>query len=186
MRNEKINKMVVSAVMLGLATVLGMIQVIKMPLGGSVTLLCMLPICLLSIKYGIRWGVFCAFLFSVIQIALSIGELMAWGMTPTIWVGCLVFDYILAYTFLGLAGIFRKKGTNGIIIGITLVMLLRFLCHFISGVIFFDTWCPEGWNIYLYSISYNGAYMLPELIFTLIATVILVKTPHTQKIIFEK
>ena len=176
-----LRRFVTSAIMIGLAAVLSMIKVWEMPLGGSVTLLSMLPITLLSIKYGVKWGLFSAFIYSLVQIAIDFPKLMSWGMTLKIWIGCIVFDYLVAYTILGLAGIFRNRGKYGIYTGITLVLILRYFSHFISGTIFFDIWCPEGWNVVLYSICYNGAYMLPEIIFTLIAAFILIKLPQTKK-----
>lgn len=179
-------QMTTSAILIALAAVLSLIKIWYMPLGGSVTLLSMLPIVLISIRYGIKWGFFCSFLYSAVQIALDISGLMSWGMTAEIWVGCLVFDYILAYGILGIAGIFRKKGSVGICIGIALALILRMLSHFISGTIFFDEWCPEGWNVYLYSLAYNGAYMLPETLFTMIAAVMIFKIPSFKKTVLDE
>lgn len=185
MKSQTIKRLVTSAVMLSLAMVLSMIKVWKMPLGGSVTLLSMLPVCILSIKYGVKWGLFSAFVYGVMQMFLDLGSLMSWGMTVRIWIGCIVFDYILAYTVLGLSGSFQNKGVWGIIIGIALSVSLRFVCHFISGTIFFDIWCPDGWNLYLYSICYNGTYMLPEMIFTVIGAVALFKVPQTTRLVSQ-
>ena len=175
MTKTNTKRLVESAIMLALAAVLSLIKIWKMPLEGSVTLLSMLPICLISIRYGVKWGMFVSTIYSVLQVALDMSSLMTWGMTARIWIGCLVFDYLLAYSPLGLAGLFRKKGAAGIVAGISLVMVLRFVSHFISGTIFFDIWCPEGWNPAWYSVCYNGFYMLPELIFTVAGTVILAK-----------
>ena len=175
MTTTNTKRLVESALMVALASVLSLIKIWKMPLEGSVTLLSMLPICLLSIRYGIKWGLFVSAFYSVVQIGLDLASLMSWGMTARIWIGALIFDYLLAYTPLGLAGLFRKKGIFGIVGGISLVMVMRFASHFISGTIFFDIWCPEGWNPTWYSVCYNGFYMLPELIFTVTGTVILAK-----------
>jgi thiamine transporter len=185
MKSENIKRLVTSSMLIALAAVLSLIKIWQMPLGGSITLLSMLPICVISIKYGIKWGLFAAFVYSLVQIALDLGSLMSWGMTFSTWAGCLIFDYITAYTSLGFAGIFREKGTGGIIAGISLAMVLRFISHFISGTIFFDIWAPEGWNVYLYSLAYNGAYMLPELILTVIAAVGLFAVPVTKRLIAE-
>lgn len=177
MKQITTQQLVTSAVMIALAAILSLIKVWTMPLGGSVTLLSMLPIVLISIRYGVKWGFVTSFLYAIIQIFMDLGSLMSWGMTPATWIGCLVFDYLVAYGILGIAGLFREKGIKGICTGITLALVFRFVSHFISGSIFFDIWCPEGWNVYWYSICYNGAYMLPELIFTLIASVLLFRLP---------
>jgi len=185
MQQKNTTKLVTSGVMIALAAVLSLIKVWAMPLGGSVTLLSMLPILMISLRYGVRWGFVTSLLYAVVQIFMDLGGLMSWGMTPLTWVGCLVFDYLLAYGILGIGGIFRNKGIKGYISGITLAMILRFLSHFISGSIVFAVWCPEGWNVYWYSVCYNGAYMLPELIFTLIASLLLFRLPAFRKLIHQ-
>lgn len=182
---QKTQQLVASGVMIALASVLSLIKVWAMPLGGSVTLLSMLPIVMISLRYGIKWGFVTSLLYALVQIFVDLGGIMSWGITPLVFVGCLVFDYLLAYGSLGIAGLFRKKGIKGIILGIVLAMLLRFLSHFISGSILFATWCPEGWNVYLYSVCYNGAYMLPELVFTLVAALLLFRLPGIRNLIEE-
>ncbi|MBP3310067.1 MAG: energy-coupled thiamine transporter ThiT, partial [Ruminococcus sp.] len=62
-----------------LSAALSMVKVLEMPLGGSVTLLSMLPVCMLSIMYGCKHGLFCAFLFALSQLAVNIGQLAGWG-----------------------------------------------------------------------------------------------------------
>ncbi len=149
MKETKTKKLVLSAVLLALATVLSLFKVYQLPLGGSITLLSMLPVCLLSIRYGVKWGLTCSFFYGVIQIALSFGELMSWGMTA----------------------------------GIGLAMVLRFISHFISGTIFFAVFCPDGWNVVLYSICYNGSYMLPEMAFTMLGAFALFRAPQTRSFV---
>ena len=191
MANSKTNKktnvkrLVLTAVLIGLATVLSLIKVYQLPLGGSITLLSMLPICLISIEYGIGWGMVGAFAYSLIQFGFGIGEgVFGWGLTPLALVGCIALDYILAYSSLGLAGAFRKKGTVGIILGVALAIVLRFVFHLLSGALIFDIWMPEEWsNPWLYSCVYNGSYMLPELVFTMIGSIILFKAPQFAKLV---
>ncbi len=171
-----LQRLTVTAVLLALATVLSLIKIWTLPLGGSVTLLSMLPVFLLAMVYGVKWGLISSFLYAIIQIGVDLAGMMGWGMTATLWVGCIIFDYLLPYGLLGLAGIWRKKGLAGACVGIFLVLVLRFVSHFISGTIFFDIWCPDGWNVVWYSICYNGSYVLPELILTLAGAIALFKT----------
>ncbi len=181
-------QLVEGAVMLALATVLSFIKVFKLPWGGSITLLSMLPICLYSIKYGIGKGLMVSFVYSLIQMFISLGEVMGWGLTKSIFAGCLLLDYILAFTALGVAGIARKKGLSGWLLGTVLAMMLRYLFHFLSGVIL---WKSTGkiWsgfsteNYYLYSLVYNGTFMLPEIVFTTIGSFILYKLPVTKTLL---
>ena len=183
-KRNRIVRLVTSAILLALAMVLSMIKVYKLPLGGSVTLLSMLPVCMISLKYGVKWGFFCSFLYAFIQLGTDLGEVMAWGMDVRMWIGCIVFDYMLAYGILGLSGIFRKRKTPVMLTGVGIAVTIRFISHYISGAIFFDIWMPEQFdNPYLYSLLYNGSYMLPELIFTLMGAGILFGVPVIRKLI---
>jgi thiamine transporter len=55
-------------------------------------------------------------------------------------------------------------------------VLARFLCHFVSGVAFFDSYAPEGWNPYLYSAAYNAGYLVPSLVIALVVVAVLLRT----------
>lgn len=180
------------AVMVAFATELSFIRVFKLPWGGSITLLSMLPIVLFSIRRGVGAGLIASFLYSLIQFVQSIIDgLFGWGLTPGMLVACILLDYIGAFTVLGIAGLFRKKGFPGWIGGITLAVFLRFVLHFASGVIIWQSigslW--EGFyteNTYLYSFLYNGCYMLPELIFTLAGAAALLKVPQTKRFLLPE
>jgi len=179
MKNTK--KLVESAVMICLSSVLSLVTVLRMPLGGSVTLLSMLPVCIISVKYGVRHGIFTAFIYSLLQLVLDIGSLMSWGLTVYTWIGSILFDYIFAFTVIGLAGIFGKESFLKIMAGTVIALLLRFVSHVISGTIFFAALAPEEWNPFIYSICYNGAYMLPEIIFTLVGSAIIYKLKNISQ-----
>lgn len=183
-KKVNVNKLVTSSIFIALAAVLSMIKVYQLPLGGSITLLSMLPICLLSLKYGIKWGFVCSFLYGAVQLCMSLGEVMSWGLDVRMWIGCIVFDYLLAYGILGLSGIFRNKKMPIMLTGVGLAVFLRFVSHFISGSIFFDIWMPEEFsNPYFYSLVYNGSYMLPETVFTLIGAGVIFGVPVIRKLI---
>lgn len=182
MNNTRVQKLTLSAVMIALSAVLSLVTIFHMPLGGSVTLFSMLPVCLLSIMFGCRWGFLCAFAYSLTQLALGIGEVAGWGLTPAALTGCILFDYLLAFTALGFSGIFRKHGVPGYIAGIALAVFLRLVSHFISGTIFFASLALEEWNPVLYSLTYNSAYMLPEFAFMVLGTIFLLKEPHAAKL----
>ena len=184
--NKTVKKICVTAVMLALATVLSeVVPHFEMPLGGSVTPLSMLPIVIIAIMYNTSWGLVSAFIYSAIQLLFGIAEgMLGWGLTPWYLVGCMVFDYILAYTVLGLSGVFKKKGIFGIAAGVAMTVVLRFVCHVISGGIFCASW-SEWENVWAYSVCYNGAYMLPELVLTVVTTVIVFKLPQTKRLMNE-
>lgn len=189
--SNKTKVLVEGAVMVALATVLSYIRVFKLPWGGSITLLSMLPIALFSIRRGLKPGFMASFAFALIQFAQGIGDgLFGWGLTAGMLIACIVLDYLGAFTVLGIAGIFRKNGIAGWIAGIAIAVGLRFVCHFLSGVVIWgsfgqlwDTFYTE--NTWLYSFVYNACYMLPELIFTIIGAVVLLKAPHTKRLLIE-
>lgn len=183
-RTFRLRAMIECAIMVALATVLSTIKLYEAPFGGSVTLLSMLPVSVLSIRLGLKWGITGGFLYALLQMFLDLGKVTSWGLTPAALIGCIIFDYLLAFTVIGLAGLFRKKGRIGMIIGIALAMFLRFCSHLVSGTLIFDIWLPDGWaNPFVYSVAYNGAFMLPELIFTVVAVIILTKTAAFRQVL---
>lgn len=192
MQNTKTKILVEGAAMVALATVLSFIRVFKLPWGGSVTLLSMLPIVLFSIRRGVKPGLIVSFVYALIQFAQGVMDgLFGWGLTPGMLIACIILDYIGAFTILGIAGLFRKKGLPGWIGGISLAVGLRFLFHFFSGVVIWHSF-GELWNgfstenTYLYSFLYNGCYMLPELIFTLVGAVALLSAPQTKRFLITE
>ena len=188
MKNTRLRALCESAIMLALAVVLSYIKFWELPFDGSITLFSMLPVCLIAVKYGFKWGLGTAFCFSWFQVLQ--GGVFSWGLTPLMLIGSLLLDYILAYTVLGFAGMFRKKGYWGILGGITAVCALRFLVHFFAGIIlwanleefvaFGATWVGRP---VLYSICYNGVYMLPETVLTVGVAAILLKIPQIKRIL---
>lgn len=184
--------MLEGAMMLALATVLSCIRVFKLPWGGSVTLMSMLPIVLFSIRRGVGSGLIVSVLFSLIQFGQGILDgIFGWGLTPGMLIACILLDYLLAFSVLGIAGLFRKKKLPGQIAGIVLAVSLRFLCHFLSGTVIWHSF-GQLWgdffteNTVLYSLGYNGAYMLPELIFTIAGAVVLFQVPQTRRLLLTE
>lgn len=188
MKNTRTVALCECAIMLALSVVLSYIKFFQLPFDGSITLFSMLPVCLVAIKYGWRWGLGTSFCFSWFQILQ--GGVFGWGLTPGMLIGSLLLDYILAYTVLGLAGIFRKKGYLGMLGGIALVCALRFVVHFLAGIILwanFEQFEAFGQVIQdspaLYSICYNGVYMLPETLLTVGVAAILLKIPQVKRVV---
>lgn len=191
MRNEKTKLLAEGAAMVALATVLSFIRVFKLPWGGSITLLSMLPIVLFSIRRGVKMGLVVSFVYALVQFGQGIMDgLFGWGLTVGMLIACIVLDYLAAFTVLGLAGLWRKKGLSGWLAGILLAVGLRFICHFLSGVVIWGSF-GELWsgfstdNTWLYSFLYNGCYMLPEMIFTMIGAVALLKAPQTKRLLLN-
>lgn len=184
-RRNNLLRLAECSVMLALSVVLSFIEVWKMPMGGGITLLSMLPICLVAVKYGLKGALPTAFLYSVIQFAIGFasGNVFVYCTTAFTWIICLLFDYIVPFTVLGFSGVFRKKSGNaGIIMGIAFTIFIRFACHYVTGVVIWGQWA-EGMSPYLYSLFYNGQYMLPECIITCIGAGIIIKIPQMKKLL---
>ena len=162
-------KLVESAMLIAVGTVLSLIK-IDMPMGGGVTLCSMLPLIILSHRYGWKWGVVSAFVYSALQLVLGLDNVRyatGFGMAMAI----VLLDYIVAYTVIGLSGIFDnvcKDGRKAVAVGIAVTFCLRFVCHFITGVWVWDAMWPNDYGMsgYVYSLVYNGSYMLGELVLT--------------------
>lgn len=191
MKNTKTLNLVEGAIMVALAVVLSFVKFKFLPYGGSITLVSMLPIMVYSIRHGIAWGMLTSVVYAMIQMFLDIGEVSSWGLSVTMFIGCLAFDYIIAFSVLGLAGMFRNKGVGGAISGMIIVMLLRYISHIISGVVIFKS-AGAIWdgldiqNSLLYSMAYNATYMLPEIVFSIIVVVVLFSVPQTKKLFLNK
>ncbi|WP_051931604.1 MULTISPECIES: energy-coupled thiamine transporter ThiT [Clostridiaceae] len=150
-----------------IATVLKMFRIMKMPMGGSVTLGSMIPIIFIAYIYGTKVGCLAGVIFGVIDLILG-----PYVVHPV----QLILDYVLAFGVLGFAGYFK----NNIFIGGLVGIGLRFICHVLSGVVFFSS-AAEGQNVWVYSILYNGTYLLPEaIIAVVILAIIPVKRIKTQ------
>ncbi len=208
--NNRILRLVTSGVLLGLATVLSMIKVFEFPFGGSITLFSMLPVLVLSYMYGIRWGFVCGVVYGELQMLLGATTTQAFLGLSGWTVPVMAFlDYILAFMVLGLSGMFKntiKKPTLSIVVGSTAAVFLRFLCHFASGWILWGGYASDffaGLNnsfgesvlntfdgqglACVYSLVYNGAYMLPELIISLVGILaIMAVKPLKERIASDK
>ena len=137
-------QLVTAAICIAVAFVLGFITLFHMPQGGSVTPGSMLPIILFSYLYGVKKGLIVAFIYSLLQFAQD-----PYFLTPVQF----LLDYVFAYSLLGLAGIFKKNILPGVVLG----GATKFICQFLSGIIFYAEYAPEGQPVWLYSLGYNGS-----------------------------
>ena len=164
-----------TALMIALATVLFALPVFKMPMGGEVTLFGQLTIVVISYRYGVKWGLLSGFTLSIIQFLFGLGNLAY--VTGIKGYLILIFaDYLFAFSGFGLGGIFRKAIKNqavSLAAGGALVSVIRFICHFVSGVTIWGGYAPEGTPVWKYSLFYNGSFMLAELALTVVGALIL-------------
>ena len=138
--------------------------------GGSVSLGGMVPILLLSYRHGARWGLLGGLTFSVLNCILGLKYLN--GLTAIIFVGSIMLDYVLPFGILGLAGMFKGKlgdSTKEIIYGSSIVILVRYISHLVSGYILWGEITEKGvWGAIAYTFTYNSSFMIPEWIITMV------------------
>ena len=206
MKTQKTRILVECAILVALASVLSLPFLPKLPYGGTVTLCGMLPIIVAGYRNGIRWGLLSGFVFGLLQLFVlgGLGDLK--GVTAATFAGSLILDFVIAFGVLGLAGMYKNKLSSpraAFVAGTATVIALRYLAHIVSGVILFGTYAEwfftdGGGASYgagilssfsglglsaVYSVIYNGLYMVPELVIEtvvalLIAKLIIPKAPQ--------
>ena len=209
--HSKTKRLTESAMLIALAVVLEIVGksiIPPMPFGGQLTLVSMLPIVLISYRHGVKWGLTAGFGYSLVQMALGAGTVTAAFQPGYFGDGTMIgnailmclFDYVLAYSLLGLGGIFRgkiKSSGLSLMTGSLVALGGRYLAHIFSGYILFAGWAEwfftqdgfPAWGAglvdslspqllgWVYSIVYNGLYMIPEMILTAIAAVLVARIP---------
>ena len=101
---------------------------------------------------------------------------------------CILFDYLVPFTLLGIAGLFHKlkltKSTElNVYIGIVTAVLLRFICHFITGVVIWGQWAPDGMGKYLYSFLYNGGFLSADFAICIVCAVLMLRKAEIKKLL---
>lgn len=166
MSQNKTKSLVECAIMIALATVLSMIKLAELPYGGSITIASMLPIAIIAYRRGMGWGLGSAFVYGIVQQLLGLNSL-SYVTTWQSVVAVILLDYIVAFTVIGFAGIFRNKIENqalGLTLGCVFVSILRYICHVISGATVWAGLSIPTQAALSYSFVYNATYMLPECI----------------------
>lgn len=138
--------------------------------GGSITLFGQVPIIILSYRRGIKYGLSAALVLGVFELIMGLAN-FAYVKTLGAYIVVALFDYIIAFGVLGLGGILRNTKLNdkaSVAIGAVIVSFLKFACHFISGVTVWRDYTQSLTASIIYSVTYNGSYMLPETIITLV------------------
>lgn len=211
MKKERVHMLVESAMLLTLGVVLELVSkflIPELPFGGQLTLASMLPVVLISYRYGVKWGLFSGVVYSALQMSLGVKTVTAAFQADYFGEGVMVLnalimvflDYFLAYTLLGLGGLFRnriKKPGVSLAVGAVTALFARYLAHILSGYVLFAGWAEwfftqEGfpaWGAklvesvspsvlgFIYSVVYNGMYMVPEILITAVAALLIARVP---------
>lgn len=207
----KTKRLTESAMLLAMAIVLELVSksfIPEMPFGGQITLVSMLPVVLISYRHGVKLGLVSGLCYALIEMVIG-AKTVAAAFQPgyfgdgTMILNALIMcllDYILAFSLLGLGGIFRNKIKNpglSLMCGSLVALGARYLAHVLSGYILFSGWAEwfftqdgfPAWGAQLvqsltpgvlgwvYSLVYNGMYMVPELILTALASLLIARVP---------
>ena len=203
---KKTQRLAVSGVLIALAVVLSMIKVFELPFGGSITLFSMTPIMLAGWLYGVPWGMLCGLVDGILQGLLGAATTQAFaGMEVLETIGVVCLDYLLAFSVLGCAGLLRKalqeKPRLGFALGCGIAGLLRYAVHTTSGALLYGSWAEwfftqDGFYSWgatilekfsgaqlaiIYSLVYNGFYMLPETVLAVVAAIVLMSVKPIRK-----
>jgi thiamine transporter len=156
-RNIKLSARMIAHIglALALAVLLHSFRLYHFPQGGTVTPGSMLPLLIIAWRYGAEVGYLSGFVFGMINLILN-----PFILHPA----QVLFDYPLPFMALGVAGYFKERLIMGILLGI----FGRFICHVISGVIFFSSYAPHGTSPLVYALWLNGSYLLPETLICLL------------------
>ncbi|MBE5747899.1 MAG: energy-coupled thiamine transporter ThiT [Clostridiales bacterium] len=143
---------------------LSYIKLWDMPAGGSVTLVSLFPVMLYAYIFGMKKGVFVGFVYGTLQALQD-----PWIIHPAQF----LLDYPIAFSAVGLAGIFRslhalrKAPQVKFALGACLAGTMRFVCHVLSGALAFEAYA-EGQNVWAYSLGYN-AYVFIDVALVVVA-----------------
>lgn len=153
--------LVESSLCIALVLILSTIKLFRLPQGGSITLE-MLPLLVLSMRWGVKWGVLSGIVAGTLQIAFG-----GFFVHPL----QVLLDYPIALGAIGLSGIWK----NHLIAGSLFAGGVRLFCHVLSGVIFFAAYAPPTENIWIYSFIYNLMFFLPSLLLSTLLAWLLIK-----------
>jgi len=162
MHRRELQRLVEIGIAVALVAVLSNVRVYKLPQGGSITAGSLVPIFYIALRWGGKAGVLAGVLAGVVNYILE-----PFFVHPV----QVLLDYPVAFGLLGVAGFVQRSPAVGIVLG----GVGRFLAHFVSGIVFFASYAPEGTSPAVYSAVYNGSYMLPETVISVILTLLVVR-----------
>lgn len=165
-RSSSLKALTECSIMIALGTVLSIVKLFEMPYGGSITLASMLPVVIIAYRHGMKYGIGTALVTSLIQMLLGMKN-FSYFTTPESFIVLALFDYVIAFTVFGIAGVFKgkiKRQSTALAMGAALASLLRYVCHVISGATVWAGLSIPTEAALIYSISYNATYMIPDTI----------------------
>ncbi len=156
-----------AAVCIAMSFALSYLKIVEMPQGGSITIASLLPLMIYSYMFGTKKGVFAGFIYGILQ---------AFQDTYILHPAQFLLDYPLAFSAIGLAGMFAnvkalKFPQVRFALGALVAACGRFLMHFLSGIFAFGYFANIQ-PVWLYSLIYQAGYVLPDIAIAIVAGVL--------------
>ncbi len=163
----------IAAMCVAISFVLSCIRLFKMPQGGSITVVSMLPLTMFCVAFGPLQGLVagCAYgLLQLIQDMYVIHPLQ------------LLVDYPFAFGAMALSGLviyLPIKNSLKLPLGVVLATIGRYIMAVISGAVFFAEYAPADQGALVYSLLYNISYLGPDALLCLVVSFL----PGVQRLV---
>lgn len=163
----------IAAMCVAISFVLSCIRLFKMPQGGSITVVSMLPLTMFCVAFGPLQGLVagCAYgLLQLIQDMYVIHPLQ------------LLVDYPFAFGAMALSGLviyLPIKDSLKLPLGVVLATIGRYIMAVISGAVFFAEYAPADQGALVYSLLYNISYLGPDALLCLVVSFL----PGVQRLV---
>ena len=143
--------------------------------GGSIDLV-MIPLIIAAYRWGLGWGLGTGLVFGTLKFFFAGGSAVNWQS--------MLLDYSVAYMFVGFAGLLMRR-EGKLWLAALIGCVGRFVIHFISGITIYAMYMEDIFglpmtNTWVYSLLYNGSYMLPNTILAVVLCLILEKPLRKQ------
>ena len=177
MRNQRVRMLCEGALCVAMSVVLSYVKLDVGPSGGSINAT-MIPLILFAIRWGAPWGVGAGLVFGTLKYFIGEGFVISWVS--------IIFDYSVAYAFVGFAGVLKRKANTAWLAAL-IGCVCRFVIHYISGVTVYAQWMPEEFlgmtmtSPWIYSALYNLFYMIPSSVIAVAGVLALSKVSAVAK-----
>ncbi len=165
-----------AGITVALSFALSYIKLFSMPQGGSLTLVSLLPVTVYAYIFGVKKGCIVGAVYGILQAVQS-----PWLIHPAQF----LLDYPVAFSAVGLTGLFRKKmnARLGYGVGVVITGVVRFVSHVLSGVFAFSAYA-DGKNVFTYSLAYNS-FVLIDILLVCVAGIILFSNTAFRKAVLK-
>jgi thiamine transporter len=183
-KNYDAKHIAAAGITIALSFALSYAKISPVQYGGSITFASFVPVLIYAYVYGLADGLLAGIIFGLLNFISG-----PYILTPLTF----ILDYPLAFASIGLMGIaskFTKKQTFNVVLGTIGVYVIRFIFHWISGIIYFQEnaiWVslPE-WafgNAFIYSFIYQCIYLPADCAIAAVCLYILSKTKVLDRLI---